>query len=280
MAPLSDEEFRLLREWIAEEYGVCFGDSRRDVLRSRLDPFRSGMGFASFRELFFHLRFHPARAEAHERLLPFLTNNESYFFRERAQLELLAGEILPALRERLRAGSEREVRVLSAACAAGEEAYTLAMVARESGVFAPPWSVAVTGGDLDPEALRRARAGRYTAHAFRGVEPGVRARFFREAGEGEWQIDDTLHSAVRFRPLNLIGDGWSRTLPPQHVIFCRNVLIYFDDSGIQKAADELYRALAPGGYLFLGHAESLSRIATPLLPERRPGAIFYRRAEE
>lgn len=280
MTALRDEEFRLFREWIAEEYGLCFGPERRDILRTRLEPCRARLGFDTFEQLYFHLKFHPERERDRERLVPLLTNNESYFFRERAQLDTLRGEVLPALRTRLRESGEREVRLLSAACAAGEEAYTLAMVARDSGLFLPPWSVRVSGADLDPEALERARGGTYGAHAFRGVEDDVRARFFQDAGSGTWRVADAVRDTVRFVPLNLVQNGWHRLLPPQHVIFCRNVLIYFDDQSIRRAADELCRALAPGGYLFLGHAESLKRVPTPLVQERRAGAIFYRRPEE
>ncbi len=280
MTPLTDEEFRLFREWLAEEYGLCFGTERRDILRARLEPLRGELGFGSFQELYYHLTLDPVGSGVQERLLPFLTNNESYFCRERPQLELLGTEILPALRNRLQAAGETELRVLSAACAAGEEAYTLAITVRESGVFPPPWRVIVTGGDLDPEALRRACRGTYGANAFRGVSPEFRARFFREQAPGAWEIADRVRRDVSFRSLNLVETNWSRTLPPQHVIFCRNVLIYFDDRAAARTVEQLHGALVPGGYLFLGHADSLNRVPTPFVAERRPGAIFYRRMDD
>lgn len=280
MTPLSDEEFRLFREWLADGYGLCFGEERRDILRSRLEPLRSELRFGSFRELYYHLNFDSAGSGVQERLLPFLTNNESYFCRERPQLELLGSEILPALRDRLRAAGEKELRVLSAACAAGEEAYTLAIVVRESGFFPPPWRVSITGGDLDADALGRACRGTYGANAFRGVEPDFRARFFREQTSGVWEIDERVRRIVAFRPLNLVDADWSTTLPPQHVIFCRNVLIYFDDRAVARAVEQLHRALVPGGYLFLGHADSLNRVTTPFVAERRPGVIYYRRMDD
>lgn len=280
MTRLDDEEFRLFREWLAEEFGLCFGDERRDILRSRLEPLRGELGFASFRELYYHLNLDPDGSGVRERLLPFLTNNESYFFRERPQLELLESEILPKVRDRLRAVGDGELRILSAACAAGEEAYTLAMVVRDSGVFPPPWRVTITGGDLDPDALRRACRGRYGTNAFRGVSGEVRARFFQEEAPGAWKIDGAIRRNVHFCALNLVDGDWSRILPPQHVIFCRNVLIYFDAHGVARTVEQLHRALVPGGYLFLGHADSLNRLTTPFVAERRPGAIFYRRMDD
>lgn len=280
MVPLPDEEYRLFREWIAEEYGLCFGDERRDLLRARLDACRVELGFDTFRDLYFHLKFHPNRARDRERLLPKLTNNESYFFRERGPLDLLRTEVLPALRTRLRASGERELRILSAACASGEEPYTLAMTVRDSGVFPPPWEVVVIGLDLDEEALDRARCATYGEHAFRGVDPETRARFFREQPSGRWQVAEPLREDIRFAPVNLVEPGWSRHFAPQHVIFCRNVLIYFDRRATERTAEELFQALVPGGYLFLGHAESLGRVSTPLVPVRCPGAVYYRRPDD
>lgn len=274
---LTAEEFRLWSEWLAEEYGLHFGPERRDTLRNRLEPRRSALGLASFEDLLFRVKFHPEREAERERLVPHLTNNESYFCRERGTLAALRGEVLPALRERL--GPTGELRILSAACAAGEEVYTLAAVARETGLFAPG-RVRVTGIDLDPMALERARAGEYTEHAFRGVSPEFRERWFLRRGDDRWEVKPELRQGVDFRRANLVDGAWWRPLAPQHVALCRNVLIYFGDDALRRAAGGLHCVLPPGGYLFLGHAETLRRVPTPLRVERRPGAIFYRRPEE
>ncbi|HEV2148050.1 MAG TPA: CheR family methyltransferase [Longimicrobiaceae bacterium] len=274
---LSEEEFRLWGEWLAEEYGLHFGPERRDTLRSRLEPRRSALGLPTFEDLLFHVKFHPEREAERERLVPHLTNNESYFCRERGTLEVLRGDVLPRLRERL--GAAGELRILSAACAAGEEVYTLAAVVRESGLFAPG-RVRITGVDLDPAALERARAAAYTEHAFRGTSPEFRERWFEVDGEGRWTVRPELRAGVELRRANLVDPGWWKPLGPQHVVLCRNVLIYFGDEALRRAAEGLYAALTPGGCLFLGHAETLRRVPTPLEVERRPGAIFYRRPEE
>jgi len=274
---LTQEEFRLWSEWLAEEFGLHFGPERRDTLRNRLEPRRSALGLASFEDLLFRVKFHPERAAEQERLVPHLTNNESYFCRERGTLDTLREVALPHLRERLGGGGE--LRILSAACASGEEVYTLAALVRDTGLFSPD-RVRITGLDLDPAALERARSGAYGEHAFRGASPEFRDRWFHPEGEGVWEVRPELREGVRFQRANLVDGAWWTGLPPQHVVFCRNVLIYFDDDALRRAADGLYRVLAPGGYLFLGHAETLRRVATPLRVERRPGAIFYRRPEE
>lgn len=276
---LNEREHRLISEWLSEQFGLCFGPEKRDILRSRLEAPRVELGFDSFEQLYFHLKFHPDRESEWERLIPHLTNNESYFFRETGQLDALRDEVLTIARAEAERAGRRDVRILSAGCAAGEEAYTLAIVARESGLFPAPWRVRITGIDLDPAALARARAARYTENAFRRLDSRVRERYFTRVGGSEWELEPEIRSMVEFARANLVDPGWPRALPPQDIVFCRNVLIYFDAETTRAAVDGLYRALRPGGWLFLGHAESVSRIPTPLKPERRPGAIFYRRPE-
>lgn len=276
---LSDREYRLFREWLTEEFGLCFGPERRDILRSRLEPHRAQLGFDTFEQLYFHLKFHPEREKERETLLTFLTNNESYFFRETPQLDLLRSEALPELACRLQREGRGEVRILSAACAAGEEPYTLAMIAREAGVLPRSLRLAITGLDVDVRALERARQARYGRNAFRRLDEAVRQKHFHEVEEGVWEVNPEIREVVRFQQGNLVKGDWVRRLPKQDIVFCRNVLIYFDDANIRRTADHLYELLTPGGSLFLGHAETLSRFPTRFQAERREGAIFYRRPE-
>src|SRR5690606_17062629 len=140
---LNDREYRLFSEWLSEEFGLCFGPAKRDILRSRLDARRIALGFDSFEQLYLHLKFHPEKAREQRLLLPHLTNNESYFFRETPQLEALGSEVLPELRKRLEGSNRREIRILSGGCAAGEEPYTLAIVARQSSAISAPWQAKI-----------------------------------------------------------------------------------------------------------------------------------------
>jgi chemotaxis protein methyltransferase CheR len=273
----TDEEFRLWAEWLAEEFGHRWGPERRGILRTRLEPRRAALGLDSFDALLFHLRFHPEREAERERLLPHLTNNESYFCRERGSLDVIAGEVLPELAKRL---GGAQAQVMSAACATGEEAYTLSILARERGLFTAPGSLRVTGVDVDPQALERARAGVYGEHAFRGTELPWRERFFTPVDERTWEVRPAVREPVRFRAGNLVQDGWWRGLAPQHLVLCRNVMIYFDEASVLRAARGLWEVLAPGGYLFLGHAESLRHVPVPFELHRRPGSLFYRRPLE
>jgi chemotaxis protein methyltransferase CheR len=278
--PLTDSEFRWFSEWLVEEFGLRFGPERRDILRARLDPRRAELGFDTFEQLFFHLKYHPEREAERLKLIPHLTNNESYFFREPNQLHVLRDEVLARVKARVEARNRQEVRILSAGCASGEEPYTLAMTAEQSRLFPPPWTIRVTGLDLDHEALERARSARYGLNAFRRVDDTLRTEFFEEREEGKWAVLERVRSRVQFATANLADDSWVRRLPPQDVIFCRNVLIYFSDEAIQSAADAFFRALEPGGYLFLGHAETLSRVPSRFETIRMPGAIFYQKPED
>lgn len=263
-------------EWLAEEFGFRWAPERREILRTRLEPRRAALGVDTFEQLLFHLRFNPEREAERERLIPHLTNNESYFCRERGTLDVIRSEVLPALAQAV--GRMGTLRILSAACSTGEEAYTLAILARESGLFGPQ-GVRVTGVDLDGDALARAAAGVYGEHSFRGTDDDWRRRFFVPKGGATWEVRPEVRALVAFSGTNLVRRGWWENLPPQHLILCRNVMIYFDQGGIRRVAEGLYQALGPGGYLFLGHAESLRHVPVPFRLERRPGALFYRRPE-
>jgi chemotaxis protein methyltransferase CheR len=276
--PLTDDEYRLFSEWLASSYGLRFGPEKREILRARLEPTRADLDLPSFERLLFHIRYHPAGAADRMRVLSSVTNNESYFFRERAQLELLRDEVLPELAAVARREGRRDVKALSAGSASGEEAYSLAIIGREV-LDGSALELRVTGVDLDQAALERAREGWYRDHAFRGMDERVRGRYFRADGDG-WRLEPGVRDSARFEHANLVDSGWSRGVQPQDVVFCRNVLIYFDEPGLRRAVENLYGILRPGGYLFLGHAETLSRIPTRFVAERRPGSVFYRRPEE
>lgn len=275
--PFTDDEFRLFSDWLAREYGLRFGPEKREILRARLDPRRSALHLDSFERLLFRVRYHPDREVERNRLLPHLTNNESYFFRETNQLDVLRDELLEPLARRARA-DHRPLRIMSVGCASGEEAYTLSFVARDA--LGNAADVRITGVDVDPEALERARSATYRPHAFRATDDRVRDRYFDSLDDDRWRIRRPFRTAARFQQGNVVAPEWPETVPAQDVVFCRNVLIYFDDDALRRAVDNLYRVVRPGGYLFLGHAESLSRVPTRFAPERRPGAVFYERPKE
>lgn len=276
-ATFNDSEYQRFHDWLRSEFGLIFGPEKRDILRSRLEPVRVELGADSFEELFFHVKFHPSRNSIRDTLISSVTNNESYFFREPAQLQLLTDDVLPEVVATAKDQKRHTVRILSAGCAGGEEPYTLAIVLRTAGRIPTGISTEIRGIDVDNRALERARAAQYTSNAFRRIDPAIQERFFAQCAEGRWQLDDRVRKMVTFSQANLASSAWTATMPKQDVIFCRNVLIYFDKDGMQAVIERFYEALNPGGFLFLGHSESLSRIPTRFESVRRPGALLYQK---
>ena len=276
-AELSEEEFRLLRDFIHEQFGLYYDDGQRSSLRARLAGRLSLLGLLSFEDYYRYLRFAPGRAEELQRMVSHLTNNETYFFREMPQLQVLADTVLRRLKEGKAETGERTLRILSAGCSTGEEALTLAMIVYESAQFFWNWDVKVFGMDVDPEALEKARRGTYHQNSLRGVGPEKLERHFLRDGK-EVKVKDSIRRLVTFRPGNLLEAESYEGLYPLDVIFCRNVLIYFSDASIRRVAGIFHEALGPAGYLFLGHAESLARITDTFTPIRFQGAMLYQKA--
>jgi chemotaxis protein methyltransferase CheR len=277
-AELSDEEFRLLRDFVHERFGLYFDDSQRGSLRSRLAPRLALLGLLSFEDYYRHLRFAPERAEEQQRMVSHLTNNETYFFREQPQLDVFSGHLLRAVKERKSRGGEKRLHILSAGCSTGEEPLTLGMILFDSGQFFWGWDVRVTGLDVDAAALDKARRGVYHQNSLRAVPPALLERHFAKDGTGH-RVKDGPRKSVAFRAGNLLDPTSYEGLAPLDVVFCRNVLIYFSDAAVQRAVSLFHQALAPGGYLFLGHAESLARVSSAFVPIRFQGAIVYQKPE-
>jgi len=278
-AELSEEEFRLLRDFIHERFGLFFDDSHRPSLRSRLAPRLALLGLVSFEDYHRYLRFAPERAEEQQRMVGHLTNNETYFFREQPQLDVFANHVLRAVKERKARTGERTVRLLSAGCSTGEEPLTLAMILFDSGQFFWGWDLKVTGLDVDEAALEKARRGLYYQNSLRAVTPPLLERHFAPDATGV-RVRESSRRNVSFRAGNLLEASSYDGLRPLDVIFCRNVLIYFSDGAVQRAVSLFHEALAPGGYLFLGHAESLARVTSAFVPIRFQGAIVYQKLSE
>jgi chemotaxis protein methyltransferase CheR len=275
---LSEEEFRLLRDFIHEHFGLFFDDGQRGSLRSRLAGRLASLGLASFEDYYHYLRFGPQHIEERDRMATHLTNNETYFYREMPQLQVFTDAVLKSLKDRKTARGDRTIGVLSAGCSSGEEPYTLAMILYDSGLFFWNWDVQVTGMDVDLPALEKARRAVYHPNSFRSIRaPIFEKHFVKEPGGA--RVKDAIRKMVRFRQGNIVDPASYEGLGPLDVIFCRNVLIYFSDAMILRVVQLFHRALAPGGYLFLGHAESLSRITDLFTPIRYQGAMVYQKAD-
>lgn len=250
---LSEEEFRLLREIIEEHCGIWFRDDLAYLLERRLWARLEVLGLPDFAAYHRHLRLAPDREAELEAAVDVLTTNETYFWREPRQLRAFERELLPMLAVSLE--GQRSLRILSAGCSTGEEAYTLAAMVRDTGRFTG-WKVEIVGVDIARRVVDAARAGAYRDHAFRTPESERMRRWFRFRG-GRWQVDDELRRLVRFQQANLVDGEALAGMGRFDVVFCRNVMIYFDVPGRQRVLRGIHRALRQGGFLLLGHAESL-----------------------
>ena len=183
-AELSEEEFRLLRDFVHERFGLYFDESQRGSLRSRLAPRLALLGLLSFEDYYRYLRFAPERSEEQQRMVSHLTNNETYFFREQPQLTVFATHVLRAIKDLKARTGEKRLHALSAGCSTGEEPLTLGMILFDSGQFFWGWDVRVTGLDVDEAALEKARRGVYHQNSLRAVTPPLLERHFVKDGAG------------------------------------------------------------------------------------------------
>lgn len=258
-----------LRDLIRERFGIWYDDQKRFLLLSRLSTRLAKRGIETYAEYVALLRYGPLRDEEWSDLASTLSNNETYFFRERAQLKALAGGVV----DEFLARSPR-VRLWSAASSSGEEAYSLAITLLETGkVFDGSLSIRAT--DISPRVLELASRGFYRALSFRATEPAMIQKWFQPQGDG-FVIQERIKRLVSFGRLNLLDRERVAAEGPFDAIFCRNVLIYFDKPTQKRVVESFAKALRPGGYLFLGHAESLFHLTDLYEPIVGPEAIVYR----
>jgi len=254
---LDAQAFKSLREIIYDHCGIYFKDDNSYLMQRRLAPRLDAAGCADFAAYADLLRGPGGAAELAE-AVERITTNETYFFRESYQLYAFADEIVPELFRARRRG--RRLNVWSAGCSTGEEPYTIAMLVRERGEL-DNWDVRVVGSDISKRVLEVARRGWYGRSSMRAIDPSEYRRFFRPSNGGH-EVTDEARELVEFRPTNLLDRDQVEPLPHFDVIFCRNVLIYFDRRAREKVVDTFYDQLVPGGYLLLGHSESLINLST------------------
>ncbi len=267
------EEFRLVRDLIHDYCGIFFQDDAQHLVERRLVPRLAVRSVRDWGEYYRFLRYHTSRKEELEEIVERITTNETYFFREMYQLDALQGEILPEIAARRPRG--KHLTLWSAGCATGEEAYTLAILVLETGLF-QDWEVRIFGSDISRRVLAVARKAAYGPVSFRGVDERHKRRWFREA-EGKHQVREEVRALCSFGRLNLIDDDQLSVVGEVDVVLCRNVLIYFDHASRRRAVEAFKRKLVPGGYLLLGHSESLLNVSTAFQLVHLKTAMVYRK---
>ncbi len=242
-------------------------------MQKRLSPRARELNFESFQKYYYFLQYDPRADAEFDEIYDLVTTKETYFFREPAQLTAFVEEIVPDILSRK---TVRKVRVWSAGCASGEEPYSIAMLLQESRAYDRA-TIEIFASDISSEVLVRARKGRYRETAFRTTDPTLRDKYFTREPDGCWRISDEIRNRVSFGRLNLYDEPRVSLLGNVDVIFCRNVIIYFDDSSKRMVINNFYNRLIDGGYLLLGHSESLITLSTQFKLKHLKNDMVYQK---
>lgn len=267
------ELFRL-RDLVQAHAGLRLDEPKLVALYPRMQPIfdqlacrdLSGLCDLLMREMAF------GAGKAWETVIPLVTINETYFFREMHQLEILRQHLVPELIKRNAA--TRSLKILSAPCSNGAEPYTLAMLLEQSPVPLTGWRIEIHGVDIDTPVVEQAKSGLYPKSAFRATDAAQLDRWFKQEDD-RYRIQDRIRNQVTFRVGNLLEMNKWPAYRGFDVILCRNLLIYFDQSTQRKLVDLFYQAMNPLGYLLLGHSESLLTLGTAFQPDPQHRAMVY-----
>jgi chemotaxis protein methyltransferase CheR len=270
---LRQDEFRLLRDLINGQTGIYFGDEAAPILERRLRDRLMALGLRTYGEYYQYLRLSSLGAGEMDEAIDLLTTNETYFFREDYQLRAFRDELLPLLA--VEAAARKRLTLWSAGCSTGEEVYTLAILVAQSGLF-EGWDVRVYGSDISRRCVTTARRGVYGASAFRAAPPDFRRAYFTDKADGT-HVAERIRALCHFAHMNLMEPERARVVGRVDVVFCRNVLIYFDARSRRRVIDMFYERLLPGGHLLLGHSESLLNVSTAFELVHLKGDLVYRR---
>ncbi|MEO0482232.1 MAG: protein-glutamate O-methyltransferase CheR [Planctomycetota bacterium] len=274
-ATMSDKQFIALRDIIYKRSGIHFPDAKKYVLESRLGKRLQELEIEDFDQYVGFLTMGPFQTDEFQEMFNRITINETSFFRNEPQLNAFESEALPDL---LKArAKEKRLRIWSAACSSGEEPYTLAMILhRALGVRLADWRIEILGTDISEKALKVAQSGVYSSYALRTTQALTQSRYFKEQGR-EFVLDPEICSMVNFEVHNLKDRLAARRFGTWDVIFCRNVMIYFDDAMKQQLVDCFHDQLAKDGTLFIGHSENLRTLNTPFKQAGSAQAFMYRK---
>jgi len=273
---LSDDAFRRFCALVHDGTGLSFSDSSRFFVEKRLENRLEALGGIQPEDYIHFLLYDHEKEQEWGRLIDLLTTNETYFMREERQLKCFQKDILPLLAKQK---PDRKIRVWSAGCSTGEEPYSIVILLHESGLFKDS-EVEIMATDINTRVLTRAREGLYTESSFRAVDDAFKNRWFRKESDGRFRISDEIRRMVKFSRFNLFDLDRYSLFSPFDVIFCRNVIIYFDIEAKVKVIERFWDKMREGGYLLLGHSESLISITDKFKLVHLPSDLVYTKATQ
>ncbi|HTN44024.1 MAG TPA: CheR family methyltransferase [Nitrospiria bacterium] len=272
---LPDDVFHLFRDLMYEQSGVVLDERAKYFVENRLMHSVQQLHLDSFRDYYFYLKYDRKKNEELANVIDLLTIHETYFFREDQQLKSFSEEILPELIAKK--GKSRSLRIWSAGCSTGEEPYTVSMLLLEKEEL-KDWTIEIFATDISQRVLQSARRGLYQPTAFRSTDPKYVSKYFTKE-ESAFRITDAVKRNVIFLHLNLMDTNKIAFINPMDIIFCRNVIIYFDLVSKRKVINLFHAKLKDNGYLLLGHSESLINISTAFALRHLKHDMVYQKLE-
>ncbi len=275
---ISDAEFQELRKFIYDKTGIDVPERRKYLVENKIGKRLVELKLSSFSEYLKILKFSPKREQEFKKLCELITINETSFFRDIKQLTLFKNLILPEMLEK-RKNSGKKLRIWSAGCSSGEEPYTLGIIIHEVlKMSIIGWDIKIFANDISPSVLMKAKKGVYNEHALRTTPANIINKYFIKE-TGGYRIHPKVQKLVSFDLVNLNDPLSVKRIPKSDIIFCRNVIIYFDDNMKKKVLQHFHSNLMDDGYLFLGYSESISRITNIFKSIFKPGGVVYQKAK-
>ncbi|MEA1917174.1 MAG: protein-glutamate O-methyltransferase CheR [Campylobacterota bacterium] len=275
MAQLSNSDFGKISEFIYRKSGIYLEEDKHFQKLSKFIETRSQqLDIESFRKYFYTLRFDDKDGTEFQELMNAMTVNETYFYREINQFEVLVNNVLPEL-DRLKPADE-PLRILSAPCSTGEEPYSIVLHLLEEEELIEKRDVEIVGIDIDSTVIKKAQKASYTDRSVHAIPPKVVKKWFNKKSYSYDLIED-LHGTVDFHVVNIFDHAQVRSLGKFDVIFSRNMLIYFDDASRKEVAMTFYDMLNPNGYVMLGHAEYMNRIVSVFKAKKFGDTLIYQK---
>jgi chemotaxis protein methyltransferase CheR len=271
---ISAEHLEKLAQQIYRKLGLYFDDKKNYFLKTRVAKRMAALGMDDPNDYVFTVSYADTNGLEMQALANLVTTNETYMFREYDQLQGFANYCLPEVLSAKQDRGEKSLRIWCAGCSSGEEAYTLAMIVQEVFPQSLSWDCKIVATDIDENMLQKVAAARYGQRSVNDVPQEYKDKYLVAEGEG-YVVRRRTAALVEPRHLNLNDRMALRAMRGFDFIFCRNVLIYFDDLSRKSVVDHFYNALNPGGYIFLGHSESIGRVTTAFKLRRFENHLVY-----
>ncbi len=270
---LNFKEFIKVRDYLYRKTGIYIDDKKQDSFIKKLSPYLEKNGYANFRTFFHTLRFGNNQSFIQD-IINLITVNETYFYREKHQFESLINIVLPRLHA---SKPENEViRILCAPSSSGEEPYTIALNLLNEGSILAARNIELVGIDIDSKIINKAKAGVYNKRSIQFIPNNLLKKYFKVDGLN-YHIDSMIKGAVNFKVSNIMDKTKMRQLGKFDIIFSRNMLIYFDDESRREVGVTFYDLLKPNGYIFLGHADKMSRISSLFRTQKIGKSLIYQK---